>query len=213
MKVAVIAGTPVDTQMGVNALIARGVEAIGYPAGKDAKDQTMFQILPEEEKFTFICNIVEQIKEDGIDKIMIYCNSLSSSVDFKRVSEEENIFIVTPMDVYRELASNYKKIAVMAGNNQGAAGIERTIVGASPDTFVIGYGSLSIVVDIEDNMDPKDIVAKHGLEELIKSFEKCGADVLILGCTHFPYFKDALSEITNLPIIDPVDEMHRKLVQ
>lgn len=62
-------------------------------------------------------------------------------------------------------------------------------------------------------MDPKDIVAKHGLEELIKSFEKCGADVLILGCTHFPYFKDALSEITNLPIIDPVDEMHRKLVQ
>ena len=31
MKIAVIAGTPVDTQMGVELLKSRGAEALGFP--------------------------------------------------------------------------------------------------------------------------------------------------------------------------------------
>ncbi|WP_298847063.1 hypothetical protein [Clostridium sp.] len=45
MKVAVIAGTCVDTQMGVEFLILKGVNALGYPASIGPKEQSISQIL------------------------------------------------------------------------------------------------------------------------------------------------------------------------
>ena len=40
-----------------------------------------------------------------------------------------------------------------------------------------------------------------------------GIDTLILGCTHFPYFKEALAARTGLPLVDPAEEMLRLLTQ
>ena len=39
----------------------------------------------------------------------------------------------------------------------------------------------------------------------------CGAEALVLGCTHFPYFKEALAARTALPLVDPAEEMLRLL--
>ena len=44
MKVGVIAGSPVDTQMGVEVLNVRGIETYAYPAAKAAREQTEFQM-------------------------------------------------------------------------------------------------------------------------------------------------------------------------
>jgi len=35
----------------------------------------------------------------------------------------------------------------------------------------------------------------------------------VLGCTHFPYFKEALAARTRLPLVDPAEEMLRLLTQ
>ena len=45
------------------------------------------------------------------------------------------------------------------------------------------------------------------LVELTEWFASCGMEALLLGCTHFPYFKEALAERVSLPLIDPADEM------
>ena len=37
--------------------------------------------------------------------------------------------------------------------------------------------------------------------------ERGFAEALLLGCTHFPYFKEALARRTSLPLIDPAREM------
>ena len=38
-------------------------------------------------------------------------------------------------------------------------------------------------------------------------------DAVVLGCTHFPYFKEALAARTGLPLVDPAEEMLRLLTQ
>ena len=42
--IAVPAGTPVDTQMGVNLLEAAGLTALSFPLAEDPRQQTAFQI-------------------------------------------------------------------------------------------------------------------------------------------------------------------------
>ena len=43
-------------------------------------------------------------------------------------------------------------------------------------------------------------------------FERIGCEALLLGCTHFPYIKDALAACFSRPIIDPAEEMVKLLL-
>ena len=64
---------------------------------------------------------------------------------------------------------------------------------------------------VESGAAPAEIVERHHLPELAAWFRLCGAEALLLGCTHFPYFKAALAERTDLPLLDPAEEMVRLL--
>ena len=101
----------------------------------------------------------------------------------------------------------------MAANNLSAHGIEEALMAANPDIYMIGTGNMAIVRAIEDEMPPEEIVDKCGIADLLKYFEACGAEALVLGCTHFPYFKEELEKLTSLPIIDPADEMFEALLK
>ena len=68
-----------------------------------------------------------------------------------------------------------------------------------------------MVLSIEAGEPPEELVARHRLPELADWFAAQGAEALLLGCTHFPYFKEALSRRTRLPILDPAQEMLRLL--
>ena len=46
-----------------------------------------------------------------------------------------------------------------------------------------------------------------GLEHLLRFFEDNGAEAVVLGCTHFPYVKEALQRRTSLPILDPAERL------
>ena len=48
--------------------------------------------------------------------------------------------------------------------------------------------------------------------DLADWFAVCGADALVLGCPHIPHFKHALAERTALPLVDPAEEMVRRLL-
>ena len=49
--------------------------------------------------------------------------------------------------------------------------------------------------------------------EYLEPLRRCDIDTLVLGCTHFPYFKEALAARTGLPLVDPAEEMLRLLTQ
>ena len=212
MKVGVIAGSQVDTQMGVEVLNVRGIETYAYPAAKAAREQTEFQMQSSEVRTNRIQRLIQSAQSDGMNAMMIYCNSLSSTVDMEMLSRKLGIKIVTPLMAYACYAKQYQVLSVLAGNNQGLAGIERAILQSNLSCTVVGASLLPMVVEIEAQTLPEQIVEKFHLMSLFEFFESAGAEAFILGCTHFPYIRRVLDEKVRIPILDPADKMYELLV-
>ena len=212
-RIAVLAGTPVDTRMGVQFLEKHGVAALAFPISRDPREQTTFQISPEAEKKARVLEVLRQAQSHGCEKAFIYCNSLSASVDFPVLAQETGMKIVTPLDAYRILAVCYRKLAFIAANAQGLAGIERVMLSANPQLDLLGATTLPVVLDIEAGLEPLDIIRRNHLVEQAAWFRLCNVEALVLGCTHFPYLKEALHPLTDLVLIDPAEEMLRLLRQ
>lgn len=207
-KIAVVAGTPVDTQMGTDCLARAGIfNTLPFPVSPEPREQTVFQHSATEEKHRVMLDVLNAAKAQGCGRVFVYCNSLSGAVDFPGLAEETGLRIVTPLDVYRALAGKYRRLGVMAANAQGLAGIERTLLAANPALDFFGAASLSVVLAVEAALAPEELVARYHLPALAAWFVGCEAEALVLGCTHFPYFKEALAQKTTLPLIDPTEEM------
>ena len=226
IKTAVIAGTPVDTQMGVEYIERKTQEAgtepgflpLYYPVSLDCDEQVKFQYTDDDGKRAIIDVLFDDAIAEGVRDFFIYCNSLSGSFDFDRyalkksIEAGEDIRIYTPLQVYRSLGREFGRVGVMAANNLSAHAIEEALMASCPDVYAIGTGNMAIVRMIEDGAAPEEIVEECGLEEMAKYMEACGAEAIVLGCTHFPYFKEELAERTALPLIDPADRMFEALL-
>ena len=223
-RVAVLAGTPVDTAMGVEYIKNKNSDAEGWrllplyePVAESCDSQLKFQYSDEDEKLAVMDNIFDPLIADGVQDFFIYCNSMSGSFDFdtyavmKSLETGEDVRIYTPLQVYRSLGGAYSRIGVMAANNLSAYAIEEALMSSSSDIYVIGTGNMAIVSAIEDGLTPAEIVRKCGLGDMIRHMEACGAEAIVLGCTHFPYLKEELAKLTDLPLIDPADKMYEAL--
>lgn len=203
MKIAVMAGTPIDSKLGENLLNSYDYnDIVLVPISNNPVEQTTFQSLNDSEREKIIVEIIEQLKEKNCEVIFVYCNSLSSVVDFDRLAIEHNIKIVTPMQMYRNLGLEYKYLAVMAANSHGLTGVENNLYVSNPSLRVLGLSMLELVKAIEEENSPEKIVKDFNFEVLFNYFEQTKVEAVVLGCTHFPYIKKELEKITNLPIID-----------
>ena len=203
MKIAVMAGTPIDSKLGESLLNSYGYnDIVLVPISNNPVEQTTFQSLNDSEREKIIVEIIEQLKEKNCEVIFVYCNSLSSVVDFDRLSIEHNIKIITPMQMYRNLGLEYKYLAVMAANSHGLTGVENNLYVSNPSLRVLGLSMLELVKAIEEENCPEEIVKDFNFEVLFKYLEQTKVEAVVLGCTHFPYIKKELEKITNLPIID-----------
>ena len=210
--IAVLAGTPVDTRMGVDCLTGAGLSGAAFPLAEDPPRQTAFQISSPEEKSARVLEVLPAARDRGGRRAFVYCNARSSAGDFGPLAAETGLRIVTPLDVYRTLAPRYHRLGLIAANAQGLAGIERALLSANPSLDLLGACMLPAVLSIEQGEDPAELVEYHHLPKLAEWFSQCGMEALVLGCTHFPYFKDALAQRTSLPLIDPAEEMIRQLM-
>ena len=211
--VAVLAGTPVDTQMGADVLRAHGLEPRSFPVSRHPLEQAAFQVKSKEEKHAALTEILRQAMDSGCGSAFIYCNSLSGSADFPVFSRELGIRIVTPMDAYGTIARQYRRLGVVAYNGQALAGIDTAMVRANPALVLLPGGTPTVTFDIEEGLDPDAIIRRNHIDALLRYFEDCGCEALVLGCTHFPYLTKVLGAYTGLTLLDPAEEMVRLLCQ
>ena len=196
MKIAVMAGTPIDSKLGAELLNSYGYDdVVLVPISNNPVEQTTFQALEDEERENIIVKIIDELKEKDCDAIFVYCNSLSSVVDFDRLAEKMDISIITPMQMYRNLGLEYRYLAVMAANSHGLTGVENNLYVSNPRLRVLGLSML-------EGNKPEQIVEDFNFETLFNYFELTNVEAVVLGCTHFPYIKKELEQITNLHIID-----------
>ncbi len=146
-QVAVIAGTPVDTRMGVEFIERKMQEAgtepgflpLYCPVSLDCDEQVKFQYTDDDGKRAMMDTLFDNAMEEGVRDFFIYCNSLSGSFDFdiyavkKSIESGEDIRVYTPLQVYRSLGSEFRRVGVMAANNLSAQAIEEVLMASSPD--------------------------------------------------------------------------------
>ena len=162
----------------------------------------------EEEKYGFMEKHFKKAMAEGIDEFFIYCNSLSGAFDFPGLAKALNVKVVTPLDAYAKLAQSSSRLGVIAANSQATAGIEKAFTRENPQCYILGLGMLELVEAVERKMPPDEIARKYSLNRLIEFFKANNAEALVLGCTHFPYFKEALK---GMDVIDPADVMYELL--
>ncbi len=207
-----MAGTPVDTRMGVSLLNSRGFsEIMEIPISETPSEQTVFQVSDTEYKEIVINSHIDRIKKQGCDMLFVYCNSLSGAVDFKKISEARSIRIITPIEIYQEIALQYKNVAIVSANAQGLAGIERAVFLKNKNIKITGLTLLEMVKEIEMGTLPHEIAEKFNFSGISEYFKSTGSEAVILGCTHFPYIKEELQKYTEIEIIDPGLSMAGKI--
>ena len=212
MKIAVMAGTPIDTKMGVSLLYKNDFnEILDIPISRNPSEQTIFQVSNREYKEKIINNHIDNIKEQTCNVLFVYCNSLSSSLDFNEIAKTKNIRIITPMDIYVEISKKYKKIGIISANAQGLAGIEKVMFQTNENIEIVGITLLEMVKEIEKCENVKKISEKFDFLTLIKYFNAMKVDAIVVGCTHFPYVKEEFKKLTNIEILDPGIKMIEKI--
>lgn len=211
VRVAVIAGTPVDTKMGVDFLASKGLCAAGYPVSATPEEQSALQILYPMKLEEEVRTILRRIKGIGIETAMVYCNSMSAAVDMDKLATEEKINIITPFTAYRKIAARYSLVGLMAANNQSAAGIEKVLQNENPECDIFGFGALPLVIEIEKGTAPEKIVENFSLKSIVEFLGANRVEAIILGCTHFPYFHKELEKLTDIIIIDPAELMYESI--
>ena len=202
MRIAVMAGTPMDTKLGVDLLNKNGFnQTISVPISKNPVEQTTFQALEDEEREQYIRSVIDELKND-IDAVFVYCNSLSSVVNFDSLQEEYRLPMITPMQMYRTLGVEHNYLAVMAANSHGLTGVENNLYIANPNLKVFGVTMLELVKAIETGKPQEEIIKQFDFHSLFHYFESTEIEAVVLGCTHFPYVKTELEQLSNIPIID-----------
>ena len=209
--IAVIAGTPTDTQMGVDLLEKNGRAAKGYFVSRTPQEQSLLQVVYPEKLENLVRQVMIEAKNQGAEVLYVYCNSLAAAVDLEKLASELSLPLITPLMVYERMGANYEALGVIAANNQSTHGIERAIQTENPSVHVIGTGMLKLVDAVEEGTLPEEIILRYQLEALLSFYKNAGCEAVILGCTHFSYFYDALSANSPLPVIDPGYEMMRML--
>ena len=207
MKIGVIAGTPVDTQMGVDYVVSQGHSATGFACSKSPQEQTEMQVLYREELLQIAINGCMKMIDDGAEGIFVYCNSLSAAIDIDRLKAALPVAVVTPLDIYKICAKKYGRLSVFAANCQSLAGIERVILAENPQCCVFGAGFLPVVMAIESGLPPEKLYTDYHLKSLTDSFVATGCDALILGCTHFPYIEEQIRKNISVEVINPGKQM------
>lgn len=210
VKIGIIAGTPIDTQMGVDLIKKKGFEAEGVHTATNPAEQTVLQFLYPNLLTQKVIEIISDLEIKGIYRTIIYCNSLSSAIDLEEVRvKKPKTLLITPLDIYGRLAKNYTSIMLWAANAQSLAGIEKVFYEHNPSIQILGLSMLPVVEAIEKLSLPQDIIEQFNMSSIAPRLPQIEA--LVLGCTHFPYLKDKLS--VSFEIIDPAEKMLEVLLE
>jgi len=212
MIIGVMAGTPVDTQMGIEYIESKGYETVGFACAENPEEQNNLQILHREELLQIAIDGCMEMVKKGAKGIFVYCNSLSGAIDMDKLKEVVPVFVITPLDIYKMCAKEHNRIAVIAANGQSFAAIERVILSVNPTCTVCGAGLLPLVSAIETLPDPAELYERFNLKSLTDSLIAMGSEVLIIGCTHFPYIEKEIRDGVAVEVINPSDKMLEELL-
>ncbi|MDR1193307.1 MAG: aspartate/glutamate racemase family protein [Peptococcaceae bacterium] len=206
-KIGVLAGTPVDTEMGVRLVGRWGYEGLPAATAGNPAEQAYYQMFDRARLQALCLEKIRALTAMGAAAALIYCNSLSCALDLPALRQASPVPVVTPLEAYEKIAPEYEHVGIIAANGQSLHGLEAVFYRARPAIRVSGASLLTIVNGIEAGRPPARLVEGEGLREVCLGLLKTGALCIVLGCTHFGYFRAELAGSLPAPVLDPDDLM------
>jgi glutamate racemase len=151
--------------------------------------------------------ILDFFKAQGVKAVLMACNT-SSAIALDEAVKKFDFPIwglINPVCSAAVDLTQNQKIAVLgtqATINSGA--YQKTLKGINPRIEVLALGCPEFVPIIE-NGKIDELETKLILKKYLSQVEQFGADILIHGCSHFPFLENAMKMLLTKPItfLDP----------
>lgn len=211
MKIAVIAGTRFDTALGCSLLERSGILCHPMPMARTPEEQNLLQYTNANGLQTTMEKAVARLEERNFHGIMVFCNSLASTINVDHLRQQTSLPIITPLDVYTELANQWQRILLMTANAHTLGDMEALLLPRNPRMEITGFSSLNLIKRIE-HQEAGQVVAHYPLTRLLDLALEQNLEAVVLGCTHLTRIFHEIRALTPLPVMDTGTIMARMVM-
>jgi glutamate racemase len=165
-----------------------------------------------EEVRTRTALLARYLESAGVSEIVIACNSASAAAlrHLRQILPEMTFVGMEPAVKPASESTGNGRVAVLATGATFQGELFRSLVGRhAEEVEVIEQACPGLAAAVE-NGDPIDGL----LDEFLAPVVASGADVVVLGCTHYPLIRDAIEERLpdNVTVVDPSDAVAKQVV-
>lgn len=167
-----------------------------------------YGIKSEETVRQYALEITDFLLSKGVKMILIACNTVSASAKNQIIKKATQLPV---LDVIT--SGTAAALAHLPNNHIGVIGTlatvnskayEDSIHHRNPDIKVTQQACPLLVPLAEEGWIENEIATKT-LENYLSVFKNSNIDSLILGCTHYPLFKDIIPKVLNSDTIEIID--------
>ena len=156
------------------------------------------------------------LAEQGVKAITIACNT-ATVVAAKTLREQTHLPVVAIEPAIKPA------VALTRSGVVGVLATRQTVQSASVARLVELYGAdkqvlLQACPGLVEHVERADLHSPETealLRQFISPLLEQGADTLVLGCTHYPFLRDAMQRVAgaNVTLLDPAEAVARELVR
>ncbi|GAU08840.1 aspartate/glutamate racemase family protein [Desulfoplanes formicivorans] len=201
MKIAVIAGTRFDTALGCSLLERSGILCHPIPMARTPEEQNLLQYTNTNGLQQTMEEAVNRLEHRGFQGVMVFCNSLASSINMDQLRQQTSLPIITPLDVYQNMPDQWQRILLMTANAHTLGTIEALLLARNAHMEITGFSSLDLIKRIE-HQEARQVMADYPLNHLLALTRQQNLEAIVLGCTHLTKIFDHIRAITPLPVMD-----------
>ena len=153
---------------------------------------------PKEEVREYILNAVEFIANQGVKALVIACNTATSiAVEDLRKKYDFPILGIEPAvkPAVQISEENRKKVLVLATNLTLREEKFNNLVKSIDHHDIVESLPLPGLVKFAENVEFREDKVVPYLNEKLSSLDLKQYGTIVLGCTHFPYFKNSLKKL------------------
>lgn len=168
----------------------------------------------------YVKEIMEWFASNNVKAVAMACNT-SSAISYEKIKDDYDFPVFSLIEPTARYVSSLKEtkigvIATSATVKSGAYSKNIKKLASKKEIFETACPGL---VEIVESNKVETVEARKLLRKYIEPFIEKGVEKIILGCTHYPFLREVINEITGNSgmLIDPAkylaDELSDSLVQ
>ena len=160
-----------------------------------------------EEITEFAMEAVERLVGEGVKMVVVGCNTATTAAidSLRRAWPELPIVGLEPAVKPACLTSKTRRIAVLATEHSLRSDMFlRTAERYASDVEVVKVPGVGFVEIVEQDLEHTS-EAREAVRMVVEPLKGRGIDKVVLGCTHYPFLRDAIAEVLAGEGVDIID--------